>query len=143
MEFFDTSELVCPHAYRVHGDAAMKFADPRMLKWLAWFRAAVMRPVYVNNYQWGGDKSQRGYRCNLCQLVKNKTTSGQLYLSAHTRFQAVDFAVKDMGSEETRQWIAHHANQMPVNIRVERGTIGWVHVDVSNITGQKIIYFNG
>lgn len=65
----------------------------------------------------------------------------EMYLSAHTRFQAVDFNVDDMGDEEIRQWIDRHKNDMPVNIRIEKGTVGWVHVDVANDGFNKIIYF--
>lgn len=117
------------------------FADPRLLKWLDWFRTAIDRPVIVNTYGTGGKYSQRGYRCNLCSLVKDKTLAGEMYLSAHTRFQAVDFNVSDMGDEEIRQWIDRHKSDMPVNIRIEQGTVGWVHVDVAQDGFNKIIYF--
>lgn len=118
------------------------FADPRLIKWLEWFREAVGRPVFANDYTIGGKYTQRGYRCNRCQIVKDKTIADTMYLSAHTRFQAVDFQVDDMLDEEVRQWIDRHKNDMPCNIRVERGTTGWVHVDVCNDTINKIIYFD-
>jgi len=118
------------------------FADPRLLMWLEWFRDAVGRPVFVNDYVGGGKYSQRGYRCNLCPLVKDKTISGDMYLSAHTRFQAVDLQVDDMLDEEVRQWIDRHRGEMPCNIRIERGTAGWVHVDVATDNYQKITYFD-
>ena len=145
MEEFEVHELVCNHIYRIHGATSLKFADPRLLKWLSWFRTEINLPVYINNYGFpgGGGFSQRGYRCNLCSLVKDKTDAGQLYLSAHTRFQAVDFNVEGMLDEEIRQWIERHKSQMPGYIRVEKNTVGWVHVDVANDTYQKIIYFEG
>jgi len=130
------------HVYRKYGERALMFADPRLLKWLAWFREAIDRPVIVNTYGAGGGYTQRGYRCNLCSLVKGKTLSNTMYLSAHTRFQAVDFNVDDMLDEEIRQWIDRHRNDMPCNIRIERDTKGWVHVDVANDTYDKIIYFD-
>jgi hypothetical protein len=116
-------------------------ADGRLLKWLDWFRTSIDRPVTINNYMQGGKFTQRGYRCNLCSLVREKTLDNTLYLSAHTRFQAVDFNVLDMGDEEIRQWIDIHKKEMPVNIRIEKDTVGWVHVDVANDTYNKIIYF--
>lgn len=143
MEHFRTWELVCNHVYRKHGDKAIAFADPRLIKWLEWFREAVGRPVIINTYGTGGKYSQRGYRCNLCSLVKAKTAADDMYLSAHTRFQAVDFNVDDMSDEEIRQWLEVHKKDMPCNIRVERDTVGWVHVDVSTDNFDKITYFNG
>ena len=139
--YFQVHELVCSHVYRKFGNKSLQFADPRLLEWLDWFRDLIDRPVIVNNYGTGGKYSQRGYRCNLCSLFKDKTFAGEMYLSAHTRFQAVDFNVNDMGDEEIRQWIDRHKDEMPCNIRIEKNTVGWVHVDVANDTYNKIIYF--
>jgi hypothetical protein len=141
--YFKVHELVCGHVYRKYGDYSLMFADPRLLRWLEWFRSEIGRPVTVNTYGNGGKYSQRGYRCNLCSLVKDKTTAGEMYLSAHTRFQAVDFTVDDMLPEEIRQWIDRHKGDMPCKIRIERDTPTWVHVDVCNDGYDKIIYFNG
>jgi hypothetical protein len=141
MMYFQVHELVCPHVYRSFGDRSLMFADPRLLTWIEWFRNTIARPITVNTYGNAGKYSQRGYRCNLCSLVKDKTALDELYLSAHTRFQAVDFQVNDMLDEEVRQYLERHKNEMPVNIRVERGTVNWVHVDVANDTYNKLIYF--
>ena len=143
MTHFKTHELVCSHVYRKYGDKALMFADPRLLMWMDWFRDAVGLPVIVNTYGTGGKYTQRGYRCNMCQLVREKTVNNVMYLSAHTRFQAIDFNVQDMYDEEIRQWIDRHKNEMPCSIRIERDTVGWVHVDVANDGINKIVYFNG
>ena len=135
-------ELVCRHIYSVHGRESLKFADERLLKWLQWFRKTIKQEVYINNWNTGGQFSQRGYRCNLCSLVAEKTATGKIYASAHTRFQAVDFEVDDMSSEEVRQWIDRNKENMPVNIRIER-SVNWVHVDVASDSIEKITYFNG
>lgn len=143
MDYFQPHELVCRHVYSKYGNMSLMFADARLLQWLWWFRTTVNRPVYINNYMHGGKYSQRGYRCNLCTLFKDKTFNGELYLSAHTRFQAVDFNVNDMGDEEIRQWIDRHKQDMPVPVRIEKNTVSWVHVDVSVPlnTYNKITYF--
>jgi hypothetical protein len=141
MDNFKTHELTCSHIYKRWGEKALAFADPRLIRWLDWFRAAIERPVTVNNYMSGGKFSQRGYRCNVCQIVKEKTKADELYASAHTRFQAVDFNVQDMLDDEIRQWIDRHKKEMPCNIRIEKDTVGWVHVDVCNDSYEKIIYF--
>jgi hypothetical protein len=141
VEHFRAWELVCPHVYRKYGEQSLMFADVRLLRWLEWFRDIIDRPVTVNTYINGGLLTQRGYRCNLCSLVETKTLAGEMYLSAHTRFQAVDFQVDDMLDEEVRQWIDRHRGIMPVNIRIENNTSSWVHVDVANDSYNKIIYF--
>lgn len=135
---FYPSELVCRHIFAVYGGESLKFIDPRLKAWIEWFRATIDRQMTVNNKE----HDQRGYRCNLCDLVKSKTEEGKLYLSAHTRFQAIDFDVDDMKAEEVRQWIDRHQKEMPVNIRIEKD-VNWVHVDTCNYGYEKIIYFKG
>ena len=121
----------------------MMFADERLLLWLTWFREAIRGPVFINNYgTTNGGLMQRGYRCNLCHLVSDKTMAGVLCASAHTRFQAVDFNVEDMSDDEVRRWIERHKKEMPVQIRIERDTVGWVHVDVATDSFEMITYFN-
>ncbi len=142
MDHFPAHELVCPHVYKKYGEGALMFADPRLLSWLSWFRRIIDRAVIINDYGYQGHFTQRGYRCNLCQIVKDKTLADDMYLSAHTRFQAIDFNVRDMLDEEVRQWIDRHQREMPVNIRIEKGTYGWVHVDVCNDSYKRIVYFD-
>ena len=142
MTDFITQELVCPHIYRKFGERSMSFADPRLIAWLKWFRRAINRPVTINDYYWQGKFTQRGYRCNLCPLVADKTRQDILYASAHTRFQAADFSVRDMLDEEVRQWIERHKKDMPYPIRIEKDTKGWVHIDLCNDSlTERIIYF--
>jgi hypothetical protein len=143
MEYFPSHELVCPHVYKKWGERALMFADKRLLDWLTWFRDTLGKPVIINTYGEGGHLTQRGYRCNLCQMVKDKTFANDMYLSAHTRFQAIDFNVPDMLDEEIRQWLDRHRGEMPCAIRIEKNTVGWVHVDVATDNFNKITYFNG
>jgi hypothetical protein len=141
---FEAWELVDPFIYEKYGEDSLRFIDPRLKKWIEWFRNKIDRPVYANNYKQVPKPSkiydERGYRSNLCNIVKAKTDTKMLYLSAHTRFQAIDFDVQDMLAEEVRQWIDRNKRDMPVNIRIEKG-VNWVHVDVCNDTYEKIIYF--
>lgn len=146
LDNFEAWELVDPYIYEVYGEDSLKFIDPRLLKWIEWFREAINKPVYVNNYKAMPHPErvydERGYRSNLCSIVRNNTENNDLYLSAHTRFQAIDFNVEDMNDTQVRTWLALHAEESPVNIRVERGTIGWCHIDVCNNTFNKITYFD-
>ena len=119
------------------------FADQRLLDWLAWFREAIDRPVIVNTYGEGGHFTQRGYRCNLCPIIMDKTIDREMYLSAHTRFQAVDFNVNGMTDDEVKKWIDDHKTEMPHRIRIEKNTTGWNHIDVATDNKDLITYFNG
>jgi hypothetical protein len=74
--------------------------------------------------------------------VKGKSDKNVLYASAHTRFQAVDFSVHGMVTSEIIAWIEKNKRAMPVKIRIELKTNGWVHVDVCNTSNQEITYFN-
>jgi hypothetical protein len=47
-------------------------------------------PITVNTWHKNGSFDERGLRCNLCELVKDKTT---VYLSAHSLGKAIDFNV--------------------------------------------------
>ena len=58
--------------------------------------------------------SQRGVRCNLCKLVKSKSTP---YLSAHVLGKAGDFTVIGLSAEEARQRILENADLLPYRLR--------------------------
>ena len=131
MTHFKVHELVCPHVYKKFGDRSLMFADPRLLKWLDWFRGAIGKPVTINTYGTGGGYNQRGYRCNVCPIVRDKSIDNDMYLSAHTRFQAADFNVDGMGEDEIKVWLVNHASEMPCRIRLEKDTVGWTHIDVA------------
>ena len=140
---FEAWELVDPYIYAKYGEASLQFIDPRLKKWLEWFRSRIDLPVYINNYKAIPKPAviydERGYRSNMCEMVRNKK---DLYLSAHTRFQAIDFDVQGCLAEEIRSWIKNHQREMPVPIRLERD-VNWVHCDVCAPLDSydKITYF--
>lgn len=139
---FSIDELVCQHVYKAWGETAWNWIDPRLFAFLDWFRAEINTEVYVNWPEKGF--TQRGLRCNLCQLVKDQSKKNKTYNSAHVRFQAVDFNVKGMTCDEVRKWIILHKEGMPVNIRMEAPDgIERVHIDVCNGSNDKIQMFKG
>lgn len=71
-DYFDIQELVCRHVYEKFGDNAWQFFDNRLLETLLVIREKLGKPIYVNNWQVGGNVTQRGLRCNVCQLVAEK-----------------------------------------------------------------------
>lgn len=143
-EYFAIHELVCPHVYNRFGEAAWEFLDKDLLDVLLFIREHLNRPIYINNYKWGGDKSQRGLRCNCDPLVKEKVALEKVYLSSHIFGKAVDFNVKGMTAEEVRKWIADYQVYLPCKCRIEE-SVNWVHIDVLpyGMSANKITYFKG
>lgn len=140
-KYFKTTELVCPHVYERFGESAWNYFDIRLLEVLLWLRVALGLPITIND--WRAGKTQRGLRCNLCQIVKEKIRA---YLSSHIFGKGIDFDVKGMNAHDVRQWINDHKSELPHNIRLEvlcnGKEITWVHLDVCNETSEKIVYFN-
>ena len=83
-DYFSIKELVCKHVYERYGESAVMFLDDKLIETLNVIREQILcAPMTVNNWHAGGNFTQRGLRCNICELVKSKTDAGSLYLSAH------------------------------------------------------------
>ena len=159
-EYFDLEELICPHVSANYGKMAWKFIDNRLLETIYLIRKYIGKPMCVNNWSYGGEFTQRGLRCNICDIVKSKTRSDKVYMSAHNQGEAVDFSVKGMTANEVRLWIVENQILLPYPVRLEVGfdpkgkneaqirqaigkdTMNWVHLDLRG-EGQKITYFKG
>lgn len=136
--YFKIEELVCPHVYAKFGEKAEMFIDERLIETLDTIKEKILGgAITVNNWKQGGEFSQRGLRCNCCQIVKEKT---EPYLSAHMLGKAVDFDVKGMSAEQARQAIIKAQVLLPYPIRMESG-ISWVHLDVYDGGSGKAIIF--
>lgn len=123
--YFDIEELVCKHTYDKYGEGAWQFLDTDFLHALLIIRRDILRrPMYCNHYSAG--TTQRGLRCNMCELVKDKTS---LYLSAHIQGKAGDFTVVGMTADEARKKIVEFQHMLPCPIRMEDG-VSWLHIDV-------------
>ena len=78
---FKIQELVCPEVYKKYGERAWMFIDPELIETLDIIREKILnKPMIVNNWASGGGYTQRGLRCNICQLVRDKTKNGKLYV---------------------------------------------------------------
>lgn len=139
-QFFRLEEFVCPDVFKKYGEMSWQFIDPNLLVVLDWVRRTLNKPVYINTWHDGGDQTQSGLRCNQCSLVKEKTTAGEIYVSAHILGKAADFHVDGMTAEEVRLWIVANKSKLPCNIRLEKG-VNWVHLDVED-GGDKVVFFN-
>ena len=139
-KYFDLQELVCKHIYNKYGQSAWDFFDKDFLAVLLYIRENLGKAIYVNNWQLkDGELTQRGLRCQHCQMVKDKTKDGKPYMSAHLFGKALDFDVKGMTAEDVRQWIIAHKADLPHPVRLE-DKVSWVHLDVRYDDTEKMVY---
>lgn len=122
-EYFKVSELVCNHIYSKFGEQSWMFLSTQLLHTLLVLRTEIVNlPMVVNT----SDLKQRGMRCNMCPLVKGKTSA---YLSAHVTGNGVDFTCSAKSAEDIRTMIKDNQDKLPYPIRLEKD-VTWVHVDV-------------
>ena len=128
--YFAVKELVCPHVYARWGEKSWQFLDTNLLHCLLILRETVIaRPMYIN----GKTYTQRGLRCNMCDIVKAKTVP---YLSAHVLGKAVDFTIGGLTAAQGRQKIKDNAHLFPCQVRLEKDK-SWIHFDVLPQYGVK------
>lgn len=136
--YFQVSELVCPHTHSEWGERSWQFLDTAYLENLLVIRRDILKAPMVCNH---GNQRQRGLRCNMCDLVRQKTS---VYLSSHKFGKAGDFTVKGMTAQEARQRIKDNAHLLPHPLRME-ADVSWLHFDVLPQYGinQKVYEFKG
>lgn len=122
-KFFNVSELVCSHVYSRWKESSWQFLDTDYLHALLIIRRDILKAAMICN---NSNMTQRGLRCNRCDMVKAKSTP---YMSAHVLGKAGDFTVSGMSAEQARQKIKASAHLLPCNIRLEEG-VSWLHFDV-------------
>lgn len=140
-KYFDVRELVCTHVYTRFGESSWQFLRTELLANILFLREHIGKPFTVNTWHRNGKFDERGYRCNMCSIVREKTKSMQLYVSAHTNGSAVDFDVQGMTAEEVRNVI--RSVTLPYPARIERD-VSWVHLDCYDyLNGKNLNEFNG
>ena len=140
-QYFDIRELVCQHCYNVFKENAWQFLSTELLSTLYTLRTVVLnKPMNVNNWHKKGSLSQRGLRCNMCNLVNNKT---KIYLSAHIQGKAIDFDVVGLTIEQVKDTIRKNKDKFEYPIRLEANTTTWCHVDVYQPDSRTFVEFNG
>lgn len=122
-KYFDIKELVCNHIYEKFNTQAWMFLSTSLLHTLLILRTEIINlPIVINT----SSLKQRGMRCNMCPIVKGKTSA---YLSAHVTGNGIDFSCSSKSAEELRQIIKDNQDKLPYPIRLEDG-VTWVHIDV-------------
>lgn len=122
-KYFQISELVCEHTHSRWGERSWQFLDTDYLHALLIIRRDILQLPMVCNHS---GANQRGLRCNMCELVKEKSKT---YLSSHILGKAGDFTVKGMTAQQARDRIINNAHLLPCNIRLE-DKVTWLHFDV-------------
>lgn len=144
-QYFDIRELVCPHVYGKYKDRSWKFLDTNLLHTLLVLREGILCvPLTINTYHKGGIYDERGNRCNMCDITRNRSRKGIMYLSGHVFFKAFDVIPKGMTADKGRALIVANADKLPVPVRLESGTAAptWIHVDVmDDEDNQKVTIF--
>ena len=139
--YFNIRELVCNHTYNKFGEASWQFLDTKALHTLLVLREEIFGVPMVVNYS---GHFQRGLRCNLCQLVKDKTNKGQIYLTAHGLGKAWDISMKEITGAQARERIKRNQAKLPYPVRIERD-VNWLHIDTrdSYHIKNKVVEING
>lgn len=131
---FQSHEFLPPEIHKVFEDRGYKFMDNRILWTMDAIREYFGKPVYVNNWYWGGDSIARGLR-------QFDSPVGAA-LSQHKFGRACDFTVKDVDSEIVRQTILKGKSEQDAHFMyitaLELGT-PHVHIDCRN-TGKSDIF---
>lgn len=135
-KYFQIRELVCEHTYSKWGERAWQFLDTDYLHVLLVLRRDILQVPMTCNHE---DAYQRGLRCNMCELVKEK---GRNYLSSHVLGKAGDFTCKGLTAQQARERIKANAHLLPCNIRLE-DKVSWLHFDVLPQFGvtDKVYFF--
>lgn len=121
--FFSIEELVCSHTFAKWGVSSWQFLDTDFLHCLLVIRRDILQVPMTCNHK---GATQRGLRCNRCDLVKEKKNA---YLSSHILGKAGDFTCAGLTADEARKRIRTMQNLLPCPIRLEDG-VSWLHFDV-------------
>lgn len=134
-QYFGIAELVCRHTYAKYGERSWQFLDTDALHTLLVLRRDILQvPLTCNTLQ----ATQRGLRCNICQIPKGKTINDKMYLSAHTMGKAFDLTSR-YDAETMRRMIDEKQDLLPCNVRVEDG-VSWLHIDTFDM-GRRVYHF--
>lgn len=135
-KYFQISELVCEHTHSKWGERAWQFLDTDYLSVLLVIRRDILQVPMTCNHE---GANQRGLRCNMCELVKEKNRN---YLSSHILGKAGDFTCKGLTAQQARERIKANAHLLPCNIRLE-DKVTWLHFDVLPQFGveDKVYFF--
>jgi hypothetical protein len=137
-EVFSTDEVFCPHIIKKFGENAWNYLSNEFIDNLHYFRFELFKTGMIINQPNKG-RTQRGVRCNCCNITKAYTKKNEAYLTAHM-LDGCDFDVVGLKAEESRKKIIENKDSLPHPIRLEKD-VSWVHWDKRNYTDDIIVWF--
>jgi hypothetical protein len=131
---FTLEELVPPEIYLEYEYKSLRFLDQNLLKMIDGIRNFFDVPVYINNWDSGGDKTLRGFRPPATKIGAK--------LSQHKFGRAADMDIEGYTAEEARQLILKNQKSPLLNwITCIEDGVSWLHCDIRNIKTETIILF--
>jgi hypothetical protein len=130
---FDLREFIYKDIFAELGEQSVMLLDRRMILFAQALRAYIGKPVILNNWHTGGDRSFSGLR-------PFDSTVGAKF-SQHKFGRAIDAQVPGMSGEELRDIVRNEYNRKFKNLitTIEQGTDTWLHADC-RYTGKINLY---
>lgn len=126
---FEVYELVDKETYQRLGEKSWWMLNEKAVKGLFELRKAIGKPITVNNWYWGGNLENRGYRSIY------STTGGKF--SQHRVGNAFDINVKGMTPIQVYDFILENYTKFGITtIEHKDYTPTWSHIDFRP-TNQK------
>lgn len=136
-KYFVIEELVDHETFCLLGDNAIKLFDEKLIETIDAIREILDTPLICNNWHWGGNRSNCGFRSQKCNMGATK--------SYHKLGLAVDLISTKMTAKEMREKLKENEDSLPYPIRIEKwddnGEIDWLHIDLGDTKGNKIYFF--
>lgn len=133
--FFKVQEFVPKSVYKKYGDKAIWFIDPRIQKLANFTRKFFGKSVTINNWLWGGNLNERGFR--------EPSSSTGASMSQHKFSRAIDISVSGMTSKQVYDTIlANEKAFMEAGLTCLEDityTPTWCHLDIRNTGLNKIL----
>lgn len=141
-KYFEPHELVDKTVYSLYPDrdTIYNLFDENALRILDMIREWSGVGLTVNNWYWGGSRTQCGYRLPQATVGAPR--------SAHKVGRAFDIVSPKMTAQQMWDVIERHRHELPCRIRIERTNGGkpvtWLHFDTRVEAAQtaQIYYFN-
>lgn len=134
---FNLKELLPEHLYGKKGFGWNTF-DERLKITLDAIRDILGVPLICNNWEHGGKRDNCGARDESSPYYKPGSYHS---IRRDRKVMAADLISTRMTAEEMRRKLVENYQKLPYPIRIEQG-VSWLHVDVAEVIGFHIYFFN-
>lgn len=145
---------VLPEAiYKQRGVKGLQLMSIEILEFIELFRYHFGKPIYINDWSWGGNFSESGLRD---EKHYGSAESFSKSLSQHKFGNAVDIKCKSARGAELRQFFIKNKHLFPMISFVECGPVyktvngvkkevpmSWAHFDArTRISDEQVVYWS-